>query len=48
MDRAIEVGSCIHLEEYRSTLRSILSLELLLWFTDLCRVFAFRSFSQKL
>ena len=29
MARAMKLGSCIHLEEFGSTLRSILSLELL-------------------
>ena len=45
--RAMKLGSCMHLKELWSTLGSILSLDLLLRFTDFCRVFAFRSFSQK-
>ena len=35
----MKLGSCIHLEEVRSTLRSILSLDLLFWFTDKCGAF---------
>ena len=34
MVRDMKLGSCIHLEEYRSTLCSILSLELCLRFTE--------------
>ena len=37
-------GSCIHLEELRSTLCSVLRLTYFLWFTDFYRVFLFRSF----
>ena len=37
----MEHGSCIHLEELRSTLRSILRLDLL--FTVHCRIFIFVS-----
>ena len=39
----MKLGSCLQLEE----LRSILSFDLYLQFTDFCRVFVFRSFSQK-
>ena len=44
----MKLGSCIHLEELRSTLCSILRLDLLSRFTDFNQVFAFRSFSRKL
>ena len=43
----MKLGSCIHFEELRSTLCSILRRDLFLRFTDKCRVFAFRSFSRK-
>ena len=46
--RAMELGSCMHLEEIRSILCSILRLDLLFTVHDKCRVFAFRSFPQKL
>ena len=42
----MKLGSCIHLEELRSILCSILRLDLRFRFTDKCRVFAFGSFSQ--
>ena len=42
----MKLGSCIHLEELRSTLCSILGLNLLLQFTDFYRVFAFVIFSE--
>ena len=46
----MKLGSCLHLDECSSKQPSILSLDLLLQFTDIvnfCPVFAFRSFSQK-
>ena len=43
----MKLGSCIQLEEERSILHSILSLDLLFTVTGFCQDFAFRSFSQK-
>ena len=43
---AESLGSWIILGELRSTLCSILRLDLFLKFTDLCRVFAFRSYLE--
>ena len=47
----MKLGSCLHPDECSSKQPSILSLDLLLQFTDFvnfCPVFAFRSFSQKI
>ena len=46
--RAIKLWSCIHLEELRSTLCSVLRLDLLFTVHRLLSSFALRSFSQKL
>ena len=43
----MKLGPCIHLEELRSTLHSILRLDLFLRFIDYCQIFAFRSFSSE-